>query len=180
VKAVLSGNKSSEAPVGAHDQRRRFRVRGVRKLVLPCLLIVLLGLLAAGCGKSRNKAYSGSVQEFAAALNAICGPAQSQIQALAPKSAAELVTKGPQIKDIINTAVGKIDNLEPPGQVEGAANDFVSKSRDEVKKLDELVDAAKNNDQAKLSQVQSEISALDKATDKDARAIGAQSCVSQS
>jgi hypothetical protein len=143
------------------------------------MLLAVVAGLAAGCGKSRNKAYSGSVQEFAAALNAICGPATSKIRALNPTSAAELVTKGPQIKDIIHTAVEKIDNLEPPGQVEGAANDFVSKSREEEKKLDELVDAAKNNDQAKLTQVQSEISALDKATDKDARAIGAQSCVSQ-
>jgi hypothetical protein len=152
----------------------------MKKLVLPCLAIAVCALLAAGCGKSRNKAYSGSVQEFAAALSAICGPANSKIQALTPKSSAELVTKGPQIRDVIHTAVDKIDNLEPPGQVEGAANDFVSKSREEEKKIGELVDAAKNNDQAKISQVQSEISALDKATDKDARAIGAQSCVSQS
>lgn len=152
----------------------------MKKLVAPCLALAVCALLAAGCGKSRNKAYAGSVQAFAAALNEICGPATSKVKALNPTSAAEFVTKGPQIKDIIHTAVDKIDNLEPPGQVEGAANDFVSKSREEEKKIDELVDAAKNNDQAKISQVQSEIAALDKATDKDARAIGAQSCVSQS
>ena len=119
------------------------------KLLVPSALFAAAVLVAAGCGGGSSKKTFESKQEYAAALDSICGPARR-----------------------------KIDDLEPPDEVRRPAEDFVSTSREELRKIDDLVDAARTGDAAKLQEIQQELGSLDSQTDRDAREIGATACMS--
>lgn len=148
-----------------------------RALVFVVLLLAAV-LLAASCGKSRNKAYAGSTADYAAALDQICGPAQAKLQQLGPHSLQEIVTQGPKIKSIVQDAVDRIDDLQPPDEVKSAADDFVSTSKEQISKYDDIVAAAKKGDTAKVQEIGAELNALSAKNDQDARTIGADKCVS--
>jgi hypothetical protein len=139
-------------------------------------------LVAAGCGgSSRNKAYAGSKSEFAAAMNSICATVNAKQKAIGqPNNLSDVVTLGPKIRDLLNNAIKKLQNLEPPAEIKSQVADFISIGKQELSKLDDLINAAKAKDQTKFTQIAQEASGLNSKGDADARAIGAPACLSTS
>jgi hypothetical protein len=151
-----------------------------KRILLGLALLALVALVVAGCGgKSRNKAYSGSKADFAAAMDSICLSYKAKAQAIgSPNSIKELADKGPQLRDALKAAVDKLRSLEPPAEIKGPVDDFIKKTDQTLAKIDDLIKAAKDNDQAKVQQLGQEVNTLNKSNDADAVAIGASHCVS--
>src|SRR5436305_10077568 len=101
----------------------------MKKLAIPLVALVVVAVIAAGCGgeSSKNKAYVNSVQGYANALNSICAPAEAKVKALGATGIQGIAVHGSTIKGLISDAVDKMDKLEPPSQVKSTAQDFISK-----------------------------------------------------
>lgn len=149
----------------------------MKKLFIPFVLVVAVAVVAAGCGgKSKNKAYAGSVTAYAAALNEICAPVNAQIKTLQPKTVAEIPDKAPQIKALIEDGVKKVENLQAPDEVKDAADEFVEATNKQLDAFDDLVNAAKDGDAAKVQEVGQQLSQFDQESDAAAEEIGADQC----
>ena len=147
------------------------------KTVLILTIVAALGLTAAGCGgTSRNKAYSGSKQDYAAALDSICSATNKAGTSLDLSSIANIASNGGKAKDLLSSMADKIDKLEPPAEVKDSANSFVDGLRQEADKFCELTQAAKDADAAKVKSIQGDLQSEAAATSEDARFIGATGC----
>lgn len=150
------------------------------RVLATILLLGVLGLIVAGCGggggNSRNDAYAGSKDEYAAALNSICTSVNQKLKALDLTDIAAYGLHGDEAIGIGDKAIDKIDNLQPPDEVKDSANAFVSKVREEQDKLRDLVDEAKKGDAAKVNEIASEIKPIDDEANNAANEIGASGC----
>jgi ornithine cyclodeaminase/alanine dehydrogenase-like protein (mu-crystallin family) len=147
------------------------------KTVLILTIVAALGLTAAGCGgTSRNKAYSGSKQDYAAALDSICSATNLAGTSLDLSSITNIAANGGKAKDLLSSMVDKVDKLEPPADVKDSAKSFVDGLRQEADRFGELTQAAKDGDAAKVKSIQGDLQSEAAATSEDARFIGATGC----
>ncbi len=153
----------------------------MKKTRLPALLIFVLAaaLIAAGCGgggTSRNKAYAGSKQDYAAALDSICAATNEAGKSLDLSSITKIAAGGDQAKDLLDSMVDKLGKLQPPDEVKESANSFVDGLKQEASKFGDLTQAAKDGDAAKVKSIQGDIQSESAATSEDARFLGATGC----
>jgi hypothetical protein len=147
------------------------------KTVLTTIIVAALAVAVAGCGgTSRNKAYSGSKQEYAAALDSICSATNQAGKALDLSSITKIASNGGKAKDLLSSLADKVDKLEPPSEVKDSAKSFVAGLRQEADKFGELTQAAKDGDEAKIKSLQGDLQSEAAATSEDTRFIGATGC----
>jgi hypothetical protein len=149
----------------------------MRKLLGGCLVVAVLATIAAGCGgSSRNTAYSGSKDDYVAALDSICANARQKANDIPLTSMSEVAQNGDRAKELVEDTADKVDKLEPPDEVKDSAESFVDGLREEAKEIGDLTDAAKDNDTDHFRVAQEEIASLDAETSEDARFIGSDVC----
>lgn len=140
------------------------------------LLVGAIGvaLSAAGCGSDKPL----SKARYVAELSAMCEDFAAREQAIGePKTVADLVAKGPRIVDAFEQAIlDGVRTLEAPKEIAGPAADLVDLAVQQRGVLADLVDAAKENDLAKVQQLASKNAALNKEANAIARELGAESC----
>ncbi len=151
---------------------------GLMKTALTLMIVAALGLTAAGCGggKSRNKAYAASKQDFAAALDSICSATNEAGKSLDLSSITKLAADGDKAKNLLDKMVDKVDSLEPPAVVKDSASSFVAGLKQEAGKFGDLTQAAKDGDATKVKSIQGDLQSEAAATSEDARFIGATDC----
>jgi hypothetical protein len=144
----------------------------VKKLAFAALLV--LTLTAAGCGggsKTLSKA------EYSAKLNQICRDLKAKNKEIGEPSSPAEVAKGPQLADELQKAIDEAKELKPPAELAEAADRFLSLNQQIQDKIDEVVDAAKNQDAQKLATIGISIDALSKEADGIAkRPLNAPAC----
>jgi hypothetical protein len=148
------------------------------RLLTPLLFAAVATLVAAGCGggKSRSTAYSGSQDQYAAALDSICSATNAAGKSLDLSSTSALASNGDKAKDLLDKMVDKIDGLEPPAAVKDRATSFVAGLKKEAGEFGDLTRAAKDADENKIKEIQGQLQSESAATSEDARFIGATGC----
>lgn len=148
------------------------------RMLTPLLLVVAVALVAAGCGggKSRNKAYASSKQDYAAAIDSICSKTNKEGKSIDLSSTSAIASNGDKAKGLLDAMTDKIDNLQPPDEVKDSASSLVAGLRKETDKFGEMTQAAKDGDEAKVKSIQGEIASEAAATSEDARFVGATGC----
>jgi len=139
-------------------------------------------MLAAGCGGSSGGGDRSqdrlSKKEYASRLNAICSDYNDFVDSVAaPNSMAEV---GPWVDKLLpkfKDTVSEARKLNPPADVQQAANEFVSTGDQEADLLEDVRAAAKDDDTQKVQELQQRGAELDNRSDELARRLGANDCV---
>ena len=114
-----------------------------------------VSIALAGCGGSSNKQLSYS--DFVAKANDLCRKGQAET-----RKATDLNNAA----DIVERYVKKFKDLEPPDQLKGPYDRFISISEQQV-------DAARKNDSATIQRLEGE-------SNEVASQLGAKDCISKS
>jgi hypothetical protein len=148
-----------------------------KALVTSLVLGASAAVVAAGCGgTSRDKAYSSSKSEYAAALDSVCAATNKAGDSIDLSSTEKIVSNGDEAKDLLDKLAGRIDGLEPPDEVKTQAQSFVDGLKQEASQFGDMVQAAKDGDTDKIKEIQGKLSSEGAATSEDARFIGATGC----
>ena len=139
------------------------------------LTAVSLIALTAGCA---DGAHGLSRAEYVARLNAMCEDFRAREQEIGePHTLVDLVDKGPRILAAFKRAVAeKVGTLRAPDEIADQANRLVDIANQQQDVLTKLVDAASENDVARIPQLVSKNDALNKESGLIAREIGASAC----
>jgi hypothetical protein len=146
----------------------------VKRLVIAGVLALVL--VAAGCGGGGGSAMTK--EEYSSKLNQICTELNNKNKEIGdPQSLDEVVTKGPKLNDAFQSAIDQVNDLDPPDELSDAHKRFLVLGKQIHSKIDELIDAAKAKDQAKLQEIGSSIDPLDKESNDIAKnQLGAPAC----
>jgi hypothetical protein len=94
-----------------------------------------------------------------------------------PHTAQDLVEKGPRVLDAFEKAiVDKVHKLKPPGEIADQAKRMAELADEQRIVLRGLVDAAKSGDFAKVNELSSKNTMLNKESGSIARELGATAC----
>jgi hypothetical protein len=149
----------------------------MKRLALGAALTGLVALLAAGCGGGGGSGSALSAQEFGKQLNKICADYDARIKAIGePKSLAELATKGPELRDEFDEAIGKAEDLKAPAELEATRDQFIAKGKELSGLIGDLIEAAKKNDPVKITEVGTKAETLGRESDDLGKKLGAPAC----
>jgi hypothetical protein len=116
-------------------------------------------------------------EEYASQLNAICEDFNRKQEEIGqPQSLAELAEKGPQILDEFNKTIDKARDLNPPDEIADQANRFFELQDQQRDLIDDIVQAAKDNDLQKAQEIGAKVDPLDAEADRLANELGAPAC----
>jgi len=147
-----------------------------RALVLAVGLASLLAIVAAGCGGGGGSDKL-TKEEYASKLNAICDEYNAKQKEIGdPESLSDIGDKGPKIVDEFENAIDKAKNLNPPDEIADQVNRFISLAEQQRDLLNDLIDAAKDNDTAKVQEIGSKIEPLSTEGDQISNDLGAPAC----
>jgi len=128
--------------------------------------VTVLAVAAAGCGGGGGGSAL-SKDEYSARLNNICDELnEKQKQIGEPNSVADVADKGPELQDEFNHAISEVEDLNPPEELQEAHDRFLSLGKQIRDKIDNLIDAAKEGNEAELGEIGSSIDPLDKESDR--------------
>lgn len=150
----------------------------MKRALLTAAFAAAIAIAAAGCGGGGNSAYKNLThEEYAQELNQICAGVESKQNAVGkPTSIAEAAAKGPQLIDIAKKGVDNIKKVTPPSDEKDTVSQMVDTLNQIEAKDNDLVDAAKANDTAKVQQIAGEVQALDQKAAGFADTLGARGC----
>lgn len=140
-------------------------------------VVVSLALVAAGCGGNGGGGEQLTAEEYAAALDKICADfnaAQEEIGE--PESVEDLAELGGKIGDAADDLIAAVEDLSPPDELKDTAEKFVEGGKEQRALLGDLVDAAKDGDEAKINELAGRGEELDSESDALARELGAEEC----
>ena len=144
----------------------------MRQAVLALLVVLLLAACGGGGSSSRL-----SKAEFDAKANAICDKYQKKINAVPqPSGAKDIVSYIDKVLPILKEGTGKLDDLEPPKDLEATVNEWRSIQHQEVDEARKLRAAAAKGDLPEVTKVAQDASAIDKRGNDLAKQIGAPTC----
>lgn len=134
-----------------------------------CLLVVT----AAACGGGDRL----SREEYVAKADAICEKYGKQLDALPePQTVAEVAGVAERALPIARKGVDELRRLEPPEELESKVDDWLARDAKNVQAIENLRDAAKDGDPAKIRSIVAESAANEKKADALAREIGLAKC----
>ena len=147
------------------------------------LRLVLLGwalglaLLATGCGGNGTL----SSEEYVSRLNAICEDFSDREKEIGdPGTIAELAENGPRILDAFErTILDGIRELEAPAELADRAERLRAIAEEQREVLGDMIDAAKDNDRAKVLELVPRNEALNREAGSTARELGANACAAE-
>jgi hypothetical protein len=113
-------------------------------------IVALAALAAGGCGEGDRL----SRQEFVRQATAICTPVKRQLEALPrPQSLPELETYAQEAKELTEDGVEQLQELRPPEELEEPYDRYLARAERVVELLDELEDAAADDDAAEAQRL---------------------------
>jgi hypothetical protein len=141
------------------------------------VLGILVVGLAAGCagGEALSK------EQYVSKLNAMCEDFSEREKEIGdPQTIADLVEKGPRILEAFEKAiVDKVRDLKAPDEIAEQADRLVDVANQQRDVLGELIDAARDNDVAKVRELASKNEALNEEGSSIARGLGAEACAEE-
>lgn len=147
-----------------------------KALVLAAGLVSLLAIVAAGCGGGGG---GGALtkEEYASKLNAICEEYNAKQEEIGePQSISDIGDLGPKIVDEFDKALDKAKDLNAPDEIADQASRFIELGEQQRDLLNDLIDAAKDNDTAKVQEIGSKIEPLSTESDQLSNDLGAPAC----
>jgi hypothetical protein len=143
-------------------------------VLLGGVLGILVAVLPAGCagGGALSK------KQYVSKLNAMCRDFSRQEREIGePQTLDDLVEEGPRILDAFERAIAdKVGNLKAPDEIAEQADRLAEIADQQRDVLAGLVDAAKDNDVARVGELVSKNQALNKESGSIARKLGAEAC----
>lgn len=148
-----------------------------KTLVLTGALAALLAAAAAGCGGGGGGGNALTRAEYASQLNALCEDFNRKLEEIGqPQSLAEFAEKGPQILDEFDDTIDKARDLVPPDEIADQANRFLDNNEQQRDLIDQIVQAAKDNDLQRAQEIGARVDPLDAESDRLANELGAPAC----
>lgn len=137
-----------------------------------CAPLALLALAAAGCGDSRP-----SQKEFVADLDAICKKSEQELLKLdKPKTSKQLAKFVRESREIADESFERAAKLELPDEDKGGFEDYIKKSKDSLTALDELEQAAEQNNRPEFERIIKETAEENDKRDAQAKKLGLKDC----
>lgn len=139
-------------------------------------LALLVGGVAAACGGDDGGERLAR-EEFTQQADAICEEANERVEALGqPSSPDELAAIAAQAVAIQEQALDALRELRPPEDIEERYEQALDLVRQQADLGRELVDAAEEGNQARVTELLAEIEPLNRQADEIAREIGLVDC----
>jgi hypothetical protein len=148
----------------------------VRTRVLACGSVLgSVALLLVGCGGDDGLDKAQYVSE----LIRMCEDFSEREKEIGdPQTVADLVEKGPRILEAFHEAIrDKIRTIEAPDEIADEADRLVELADQQYNVLRDLVDAANDNDLARVRELTSMNAAFNEEASSVARDLGAEACV---
>jgi hypothetical protein len=148
-----------------------------KSVFLGRVVVVLVVLLATGCGGGETL----TKEQYVSKLNAMCEDFREREKKIGePRTLADLVEKGPRVLDAFEKAiVDKVHRLKAPDEIADQADRLVDLADQQSAVLRELIEAAKDNDVAKVSALASKNEAVNQDANSVARRLGAEACAGE-
>ena len=145
----------------------------MRRLAVP----LFLSLLVAACGGEGGGDERLSREALATKANAICERFETRINALGtPQNLEDLETFAEKARPIFEEGLGDLRELQPPEDLEQRYDEWLSTGDRALERVDELGEAAKDGDTAKVQQIAERAETEDRESDRLARALGLDDC----
>lgn len=135
---------------------------------------VFVAFLTAGCAGGEGL----SKEQYVSKLNAMCEDFSEREKEIGePKTLADLVEKGPRILAAFEEAiVDEVHKLKAPDEIADQADRVVDLADQQLNVLGELVDAAQDNDFAKVRELDSENKRVNEEANSVMSELGANAC----
>jgi hypothetical protein len=147
-------------------------LRRMREAALALLTVLLLAACGGGGGSSRL-----SKSEFDAKANDICDKYLGEIDAVpAPKEIKDVPAYIDKVLPLIEEATSKLDDLQPPKDIEPTVDEWIRLQRKQVDQGKQLKAAAEKGDTATAAKVVNEGNATNKRGNELAKEMGATAC----
>ena len=148
-----------------------------KSLFLGRVAVVLVVLPATGCGGGETL----TKEQYVSKLNAMCEDFREREKKIGePRTLADLVEKGPRVLDAFEKAiVDKVHRLKAPDEIADQADRLVDLADQQSAVLGELIEAARDNDVAKVSALASKNEAVNQDASSVARKLGAEACAEE-
>jgi len=132
------------------------------------------GLLLVGCGGDDGLSKAQYISE----LNRMCEDFSEREKKIGdPQTVADLVEKGPRILEAFDEAIrDKVRTIEAPDEIAGEADRLVELADQQHNVLRDLVDAANENDLARVGDLAAMNAAVNAEAASVARELGAEAC----
>lgn len=141
-----------------------------RRVVLP-----LLALIAASTGCSGEEKLSKA--DYAKKADAICRTYAEKGRKLAQRSsAADVLRVAAAAKALTQGERNDFGALRAPDGVSGQAKQIQDLLKKQIDRVDELIDATKRKDNARIAQISRDAAATDKQVDAVAASLGPGVC----
>lgn len=137
-------------------------------------LLSILVVLTAGCAGGEGL----SKEQYVSKLNAMCEDFSERERRIGePKTFEDLVEKGPRILAAYEKAiVDEVHKLKAPDEIAEQADRLVDLADQQRNVLGELVDAAQDNDFAKVRELDSENKRVNMEANSIMSELGAEAC----
>jgi hypothetical protein len=143
-------------------------------LISAALAVVLAGCGGSGGGDRLSKA------EWVTQADAICKRVNDRLeQTEQPETMPELVTVLEQGLADVDAAIADLRELEPPEEIEGDVDAWLAKVEEASEEIEKARDAAKAQDEAKLSAALEEGTRVNDEGNRRARELGLKECAEE-
>jgi hypothetical protein len=138
---------------------------------------VAVAAFAAGCGGGGDGGERLTKEQYIGAADAICAEVNQQLDALGePGSFEEVVELAEAAIAIQEDALGQLRALNPPEADESTLNGAYDLLDQQVALGNELADAARDRNAARITEIVAELDGIDNQADQIARDYGLQEC----
>jgi hypothetical protein len=146
----------------------------MRQAALALLTVLLLAACGGGGGGSSSRL---SKSEFDSKANAICDEYLKKIDAVPqPTGTKDIVSYIGKVLPILEEGVGKLDDLQPPKDLESTVAEWKGIQNEEVDQAKKLKAAAEKGDLAEVTKIAQNTQTTNKRGNELATQIGATTC----
>jgi len=147
----------------------------VKRIALGAALLVVLAVLAAGCGGGGSDTMTK--EEYVAGLNTICEDVNGKIDDIGtPTSLEDLADKGEQVLEVYDEGIEEIGELNPPDEAADQHEELVASLKEQRDLSEQAVEAARDGDAEKAQELGGQIAPLETKSDQLATELGADQC----
>ena len=147
-----------------------------KALLLAAGIASLLAFVAAGCGGGGGGSAL-TKDEWVSRVNEICDAFnQKQDEIGEPDSIEELSSKGQEILDEFENAIDEVKGLTPPDEIADQVDSFIELAEQQTDLIQQLIDAAEDNDTERIQELGNELEPLDTQSDEVANELGVTTC----
>jgi len=137
-----------------------------------CAPLALLALAVAGCGEG-----GPSKKEYVADLDAVCKRSNEKIQKLDnPQTIKQIPKFVRESRVILDDSIKDAEKLELPDEDSKGFEAYISESKKSLTALDQLEQAAEQNNRAEIQRIFKETTEENEKRDAQAKRLGLKDC----